>query len=193
MATMAKCARKTVIALAAGSCGLLALVNSSEADDVAPGEQYSTTGLPPFDSEAVKRKYLVTYMKSHNLENVDEPPRSATVVTVTNLTQEICHVSVEWFRGLSDTNDEPSCITDFTLEPDLTADFCSRDLPIGVTTCNSICDPELDFHEGRAIVGASCKAIGVSSRVYYAGEDDIDLLAITDSKIVDFKDGNEGD
>ena len=189
MATMAQYARKFVIALAAGSCGLLAFVNSSEADDVAPGEEYSTTDLPPFDSEAVKRKYLVTYMKS----NVEEVPRSATVVTVTNLTREICDVSVEWFRGLSDTNDEPSCITDFTLEPDLTADFCSRDLPGGVTTCNSICDPELDFHEGRAIVGASCKAIGVSGRVYYAGEDDSDLLAITDSKIVDFKDGNEGD
>lgn len=200
MATMSQYAGKIVIALAVASCGLLALVHPNwgsevraqdypETDDVAPGAEHWSSDLPAFDPHQVKRRYLVTYIKS----NIISVPSSATVVSVTNLTREVCHVSVEWFRGLTDTNDNPSCITDFTLGADLTADFCSRDLPTGVTSCNSICDPELDFHEGRALVGASCEAIGVSGRVYYTGEDDTDLEAITDPKIIRVEVGSQGD
>jgi hypothetical protein len=63
-----------------------------------------------------------------------------------------------------------------------------------ITTCNCVCQPELIFDEGRAIVSAMFPEIGVSSRVYYTtGNDDSQLLAITDSKIVVFGDGNKGD
>ena len=91
----------------------------------------------------------------------------------------MCNVSVEWFLGFA-TNDNPSCTTNFALDADITVDFCSRDLPGAVTVCNSICDPELEFDEGRAIVGASCRKIGLSGRVYYTGENDTDVQAITD-------------
>jgi hypothetical protein len=138
------------------------------------------------DFERLEPRYLVTYMKSI----LDRAPDSATAVSVTNLTREPCHVSLEWFRGF-DTNDNPSCVTNFLVDADVTADFCSRDMLF--TTCNSTCDPELDFHEGRAIVGTNCKKIGVSGRVYYIGENFADLVAITDSKIVRVDVGNRGD
>jgi hypothetical protein len=198
MTTIPRRAGKIVITIVAASCGLLALAcpdwraqvraegyAETEWPDLPPGGTYDG---PPYDDRHVEPRYLVTYMISDRFN----APNSASVVSVTNLTQEVCHVSVEWFRGF-DTNENPSCVTDFALGSDFTADFCSRDLPAGVTVRNSTCDPELDFHEGRSIVGASCDAIGVSGRVYYTGRDDTDLEAITDSKIVRLDVGNQGD
>jgi hypothetical protein len=50
------------------------------------------------------------------------------------------------------------------------------------------------FDEGRAIVSSSRKEIAVPARVYYTRDDsDLDLLAITDSKVVRFGEGNLGD
>jgi hypothetical protein len=60
--------------------------------------------------------------------------------------------------------------------------------------CNSVCNPELVFDEGRAIVSSRRPEIAVSSRIYYtADERDLELLSITDSKIVRFEQGNKGD
>jgi hypothetical protein len=88
------------------------------------------------------------------------------------------------------------------LDSELTTDFCSRSLPGPITTCNAVCDPELTFNEGRAVVSSTtetannpdCAKIGVSARVYYtAGESDDVVSAITDSKIVRVGEGNRGD
>jgi hypothetical protein len=47
--------------------------------------------------------------------------------------------------------------------------------------------------EGRAIVSLIWPEIGVGSRVYYTkGNRDDELLAITDSKVVAFGQGNNG-
>jgi hypothetical protein len=81
-----------------------------------------------------------------------------------------------------------------SIPPDFTVDFASRDIPSELTVVNSVCNPELVFDEGRAIVGSRQPEIAVSSRVYYtSGDRDNELLAITDSKIVRFNQGNEGD
>jgi hypothetical protein len=149
------------------------------------------------------KRYLVTYMNSQTQTSEDGEPlemnRSATVVTVTNQSSGTCGIRIDWFRGFDPS---AACTTTFALEEQLTADFCSRDLPIQITACNATCDPELTFHEGRAVVssatqtaeGPNCAAIAVSARVYYTtGEDDNALSAITDSKIVRVGEGNRGD
>ena len=134
-------------------------------------------------------RYLVTYMNSQTGGAI----RSATVVTVTNQSDRPNLVTVSYFKGFSD-NTSPVGVTSFSIPPDFTVDFGSRDLPGELTTINSVCNPELTFDEGRAIVSSKRKEIGVSSRVYYtSGDRDTELLAITDSKVVRFGKGNKGD
>ena len=142
------------------------------------------SGLLPFAP-----RYLVTYMKSVTSFRV----RSATVVSVTNQSPRTNRVSVSWFKGFTD-NSSPVGLTSFSIPPDFTVDFGSRNLPDALTAVNSVCNPELTFDEGRAIVSSSLPEIGVSSRIYYtAGDDDLELLSITDSKVVVFGQGNSGD
>jgi hypothetical protein len=136
-------------------------------------------------------RYLATFLKSRTTD----PLRSATVVSVTNQASRVCQVSVEWGRGFEPT---PACTTTVHLDPSITTDFCSRVIPVPLTTCNATCEPELTFHEGQAVVHSSpeegCERIGVSARVYYTtGDSDDTLAAISDSKIVLFSKGNRGD
>jgi hypothetical protein len=146
-------------------------------------EEMSVAGL------AGRPRYLVTYMNSQTGGRV----RSATVVTVTNQAPRPNVVTVTWFKGFSD-NTSPIGTTTLSLPPDFTADFGSRDLPGELTVVNAVCNPELTFDEGRAIVSSGLAEIGVSSRVYYtSGDRDEGLHAITDSKIVRFGGPNAGD
>lgn len=134
-------------------------------------------------------RYLVTYMNSQTGGSV----RSATVVSVTNQTQTTCRVSVSYYKGF--TNDSsPVCSTNFSIPSRFTVDYCSRNLPGTLTTCNSTCNPALTFDEGRAIVASTCRDIGVSARVYYtSGDADNRVDALTDSKVVQYNTGNNGD
>jgi hypothetical protein len=144
--------------------------------------------LPPIFVPAEPR-YLVTYMNSQTADRI----RSATAVTVTNQSPSHCLVGVSYFKGFS-PNSSPVCSTSFIIPPEFTVDFCSRNLPLALTVCNSTCSPELTFDEGRAIVSSTCREIGVSGRVYYtSGDDDGEVAAISDSKIVAFGRGNTGD
>ena len=146
-------------------------------------EEFAVAGVPGVP------RYLVTYMNSQT----GGPIRSATVVSVTNQSDKINRVFVSYFKGFTD-NTSPVGVTAFAIPPDFTVDFGSRNLPGELTVVNSVCSPELVFDEGRAIVSSMWPEIGVSSRVYYtAGERDKELLSITDSKIVVFRQGNHGD
>jgi hypothetical protein len=119
--------------------------------------------------------------------------RAATVVSVTNQSNLLNRVFVSFFKGFTD-NTSPVGVAAFVIPPEFTVDFATRNLPSELTTCNSICNPELVFDEGRAIVSAMFPEIGVSSRVYYtSGDNDENLLSITDSKIVALGKGNQGD
>lgn len=145
--------------------------------------------LPVVVNPNAVTRYLVTYMNSQTRGRI----RSATVVSVTNQSDTTNHVFVSYFKGLTD-NTSPVCVCAYSIPPDFTIDFCSRNLPIEITCCNCVCNPELNFDEGRAIVSSMLPEIGVSSRVYYTeGDKDSQLLAITDSKIVAFGKGNHGD
>lgn len=137
----------------------------------------------------VHTRYLVTYMSSQTASR----QRSATVVSVTNQSERPNVVTVSWFKGFSD-NSSPVGVTSFIIPPDYTVDFGSRDLPGDLTVVNSVCNPELVFDEGRALVSSRQPEIGVSARVYYtSGDDDEQLNSITDSKVVPFAQGNAGD
>lgn len=143
----------------------------------------------PVDGIPNVPRYLVTYMNSQTGGRI----RSATVVSVTNQSGMINRVFVSYFKGLTD-NTSPVGMTAFAIPPGFTVDFSSRNLPGELTVCNSICNPELVFDEGRAIVSSMFPEIGVSSRIYYtSGDNDENLLSITDSKIVVFGKGNQGD
>ena len=132
-------------------------------------------------------RFLVTFMRSDTSGRI----RSGTVVTVTNLQPVPNRVSVAFYRGFSNS---PACVCTMTIPPEFTVDFCSRPLPDVLTTCNCTGSSGLEFHEGRAIISSLYPRLGVSSRVYYtSGAEDQDLLAITDSKIVDITQGNQGE
>jgi hypothetical protein len=134
-------------------------------------------------------RYLVTYMNSQTGGRI----RSATIVSVTNQSRQPARVAVSYFKGFSD-NSSPVGVTTFSIPPDFTVDFGSRDLPGELTVVNSIPNPELTVDEGRAIVSSTEPEIGVSARVYYtSGDRDEELLSITDSKVVPFGAGNVGD
>ncbi|MGW6132029.1 hypothetical protein ACWFNE_18565 [Cellulomonas sp. NPDC055163] len=134
-------------------------------------------------------RYLVTYMNSQTGGRV----RSATVVTVTNQSKQTNRVTVSWFKGFSDDS-SPVGQSTFSIPPDYTVDFATRSLPGEITVTNSVPAPELTFDEGRGLVSSTYREIGVSARVYYArGDDDLDLMAITDSKVVRIDEGNVGD
>jgi hypothetical protein len=135
-------------------------------------------------------RYLVTYMKSRT---DPEAMRSVTVVSVTNQSRLANRVFVTFFQGLSDDS-SPLGTAAFAIPPQFTVDFASRQLPSELTTANAVSAPELTFTEGRAIVSSMWPEIGVSARVYYtAGARDETLHAITDSKVVRYGRGNNGD
>lgn len=132
-------------------------------------------------SEPLVKRYLVTYLKSRT-----DAPRSATVVTVTNRLNDSCRVRIRWFQGFNP--DTPACTTTEVVDSGVTHDFCSRDLLANITTCNSTCDPELTFTEGKAIVSSnqSCSGIGVDSRVYYTNGDtsDTGVAAVSNPQVL---------
>lgn len=144
--------------------------------------------LPPIFLPSEPR-YLVTYMNSQT----GGPIRSATVVSITNQARTINRVFVSFFRGFQN-NTAPVGVAAFAIPPDFTVDFSSRSLPGMITVVNAVPSPELVFDEGRAIVSSMWPEIGVSARVVYTrGDQDNDLLAITDSKVVVFGKQNIGD
>ncbi len=133
-------------------------------------------------------RYLVTYMNSQTRK---DSMRSATVVSVTNQSKTSNLVTVTFYRGLCSA---PSGTATYSIPPLWTIDFGSRHLPSELTVTNAVPSPELDYHEGRAIVSSMWPQIGVSARVYYtSGDGDERLLAVTDSKIVVYGEGNSGD
>jgi hypothetical protein len=134
-------------------------------------------------------RYLVTFMRSQT----GVPVRSATVVSVTNQSPKPNLVTVSWFLGFSD-NSSPAGTASMIIPPDFEVDFGSRNLPGELTVVNVIPSPELTFDEGRAIVSSQLPQIAVSARLYYtSGDSDEQLLAISDSKVVVFGQGNHGD
>ena len=152
---------------------------------------------PAIDYYGGVERYLVTYMMSVTVDPT--AIRSATVVTVTNTnaSSPSCTVKIDWFRGVTTPN-TPVCTTTAVINPGVTHDFCSRNLPTGITTCNSVCAPELNAHEGKAIVSSSedigCGLIGVEARLYYTrGAGDMTVSAISNPKIVRAEEGNLGD
>lgn len=178
----------TLLGMAAAVLSVLGSPAALAQDDTPIGRRAGPQALPA----GITARYLVTYLKSNTS---DTALRSATIVSVTNETiTKNCTVAVEWKTGGTLT----ACTTSLTLAPGQVADFCSRSVPSGITSCNAICAPELIFNEGNAVVGSSttevgCDKIAVSARtVYTATTTDSPVSAIMDAKIVKLT-GNIGD
>jgi hypothetical protein len=170
--------------LALAICGASSIALAQKADDGDSGARAST---PPA-SQLLVARYLVTYLKSHT-----DPPRSATVVTVINQSSASCSVQVDWFVGFGP--DTPVCTTVTNIDSGVANDFCSRNLLSNITSCNTVCSPELTSSEGKAVVSSTCGAIGVDSRVYYTtgASSDTGVAAVSNPKIVRVGTGNRGD
>ena len=138
-------------------------------------------------------RYIVTYMNSQTTANF----RSATVVSVNNQSDVSCSVTVEYFKGFTNT---AACTSTATIASGFTHDFCSRAIPGGATTCNSTCSPGLVFDEGRARVASTadangkCANIGVDARLYHftGTTTDTSVAAIANPTIVRVGQGNSG-
>ena len=150
---------------------------------IETGELEEVSGaLPGFP------RYLVTFMRSQTGSAI----RSATVVSVTNQASRPNLVTVSWFVGFTD-NSSPAGTASIIIPPDFQVDFGSRSLNGELTVVNAVPTPELTFAEGRAIVSSRLPEIGVSARLYYtSGDKDEQLLAISDSSVVVFGQGNHG-
>jgi hypothetical protein len=143
-------------------------------------------------------RFLVTHVRSRTGTGLD----SATAVTVVNQSSQACSVQVAWLRA--NQPDVPLCtLGPFNVSPGFARTFCSRRLPAGtITECNSACgqppnaDPALQVNSGKAIVSSSagfdCSLIAVEARVYYTTPNDASILAISNSKILFFGEGNLG-
>ena len=153
-------------------------------------EQIGELDLKLFPWPFMLCRYLVTYMNSQTLSRI----RSTTVVTVTNQSSRPNRVGVYFYKGLVGTGGSPVGSCFYTIPAGATIDFATRRLPNEITTVNCVPSPELTFDEGRAVVCSQYSSIAVSSRVIYTeGKGDTQLLAISDSNIVDYGAGNEGD
>ena len=138
-------------------------------------------------------RYLVGYMNSQTTPNF----RSATAVSVTNQSPVSCSVTVEFFRGFSST---ANCSASAVIAPGLSRSFCSRSMPSGTTTCDTLCSPQLTFNEGHARVSStadaagSCGNIGVDPRLFYFNgtTTDASLAGVTSLKVIRIGQGNSG-
>jgi hypothetical protein len=163
-------------------------------DDVsAGGTQIGPLSNPP--AGQIDR-YIGTYMKSRKKELLDIFGRnSATVVTVINNQSSVpCSLAVQWFQA---SEYAPACTTIIeNVEPGRAVDFCSREIPDGITTCNSVCKPALNHIEGKVRISSTnstqCAKIAVEARVLYFDEKDSELVAISNSNIVKKNAGNSG-
>jgi len=139
-------------------------------------------------------RYRVGYMKSR----AGSAPRSATVVTVVNEANVSCTISVDWRLGFSETGPGGViCTTTFAnLARGQSVEFCTRAVPEGIATCNSVCSPELTFEEGNAVIGSTtgtaCGKLTVGARTFYFGATDAELTAISDSAVTKFGVGTVG-
>ena len=143
-------------------------------------------------------RYLVTHVNSLETPSTGAP-RIATVVTVVNQSSVSCDVQVEWFSAGA-ASSSLVCTGQGTVVPGGVLQFCSRNLPSGVSGggCNDFCDPgQTGFFFGKAIVSSSerseCSLLGIEARVLFTGVNDNQILAISNSKVVFFGEGNLGD
>lgn len=158
-----RCARKraflSVHLLTRREFGVSGFINGSEG--IRRAASACEIGVEATAGHPSVPRYLVTYMHSQTGSAI----RSATVVSVTNQSNQTNLVTVSYFKGVTN-NASPVGVTSFSIPPDFTVDFSSRNLPSELTQVNSVCNPEFVFDEGRAIVSSRRPQIGVSSRIY---------------------------
>ena len=169
-------------------------VTSAQAKDEALDSQGQATLRAA--SEHAKDQMAVFLVSFAASDTTSEPEtnQQATVVSLTNIGGKTsCPVSVDWWFGRDATL---ACTTTSTLDAGTTAsdfvgtshDHCTRDLPEAIVLCNAVCDPPLDFYEGKAVVRTTrecVKRIAIDARLYHTtGGEDSEVAGIADVKVV---------
>jgi hypothetical protein len=172
--------------------GLTALLLSqvvAVADEVESAKEYgpgNETTLRP-SALSLRGDYFIGYVNA-------DPAGVSTVVSLTNLSDRDCNVSVDWIAAFESV---PSCTTTSTIPPGGSRDHCARDLSGLITLCNEVCDPELVL-EGKAIVTIQqgCRvAFGIDARLYHTTVDGQGIEGIGTLRVVRIRPGrgNKGD
>lgn len=145
------------------STGLAAAFNPL----AAMGPDGSTGGLSASGARAAEagiKRYLVTYASS-----ITKVPRTASAITLVNDAGADCAVTVDFFTGFAPTT--PACSLTAVIPGGFAYDFCTRDLPVNITTCNATCAAPLIYFEGKAVIytdsSPACRKIAVNARQYY--------------------------
>ena len=130
---------------------------ASAAPDGSTGAKMPSPALP---LTAAAKRYLVTYVGS-----ITKAPRSASAISLVNDAGVDCGVRVDFFTGFGPG--APVCSLTSVIPNGFAYDFCSRNLPVNVTTCNVTCPTPLIFFEGKAVIytdaGEACSRIRVSA------------------------------
>ena len=133
-------------------------------------------------------------MRVVNMRSVVGSVNTATAISVTNLGNKDCRVSVDWFRAKIRAAD---CNTSLIISAGQQRTFCSRLVSNDVfELCDETCDPELTFNQGHAIVNSDkskkCRNLAVSPRIFYTNRKDSTVLGVSNPKVVILK-GNRGE
>ena len=131
-----------------------------------------------------------------------EVNQQATVVSLTKVGGTLsCPVTVEWRFGLGG---DLACTTTSTLGGSAASevvgtshDHCTRTLPDSLVRCNVVCDPPLDFYEGKAVIRTTLPScidrIAVDARLYHTAEHDRQVTGMAGVKVIRLFTGNFGD
>ena len=110
------------------------------------------------------KRYLVAYASS-----ITNAPRTASAITLVNDAGADCAVTVDFFTGFGPTT--PVCSLTAVIPGGFAYDFCTRDLPVNITTCNATCATPLTYFEGKAVISTggspACQKLAVNARQYY--------------------------
>jgi hypothetical protein len=160
----------------------------SPADVAAATEGVAAEKVPAPAGQATK--FLLPYYRS--VEGTSgTTPNSTSSIQISNLNNAICDVSVQWL-----VQDAVLCERTEEIVPYATQIFCTRDLDEEFESCIVVCNPELDYRQGRAQINiskaAACKKFAVAARLIQTNSDDTALIAMQDLKIIK-PTGNAGD
>ena len=164
----------------------------AQTKDNAPDPQPTALERSSEHSDEQIPVFLVGFAGS-DTTSAPEVNQQATVVSITVVGKTpSCQVSVNWRFGTNGL----ACTTSSTLVGGSKAgdfvgdshDHCTRALPDTIVRCNVVCDPSLDFYEGKAVVSttSNCKdKIAVDARLYHTmGVGDREIAGIADLKVI---------
>jgi hypothetical protein len=146
------------------------------------------TARPVFAPRAVNTpRFVVPFVRTHT---ATAGQRSATAITVVNTAGVSCRVRVDFHAATKPG--AAACRLTLVVGAGLSLDFCTRNIPGAITTCNAVCNPEQIGLEGKATIytadTTACTKIRIDPRIYYFSgvTSDTGVLAVSNTQFAPF-------